>query len=304
MIRLSGWQKLANRVPNPEGPGYQPLAIGCLCETIGSLIGAAGIANPKTEARLLVSIALGCSVEKVWVDVEELVSKSEYKIIMSAVRRRLSREPFAYIKGKQEFWSLEYAVGKGCLIPRPDSECLIEMSLEVLPPAISRASVLDLGTGSGCLLLSVLSERPMLQGVGIDLSLKALEYARYNAARLGLADRAAFVQSNWGACLDFRFDLILCNPPYVRLSDFPKLMPDVSRYEPRVALSGGVDGLDSYRILASRLPPLLASSGRICLEIGEGQAAQVKEIFCEFGFWQCGEKKDLAGIVRCLVFGR
>ena len=294
---------MANRVPNVGGRDYQPLAIGYLCEAIGSLIGSAGIANPGAEARLLVSTSLGCSVEKVWGDLEALVGRLEYQVVMSNVRRRLSREPFAYINGKQEFWSLDYAVGKGCLIPRPDSECLVEMSLEVLPPSISGATVLDLGTGSGCLLLSFLSERPRLQGVGVDLSLEALEYAKHNAAQLGLADRAAFVQSNWGTCLDFRFDLILCNPPYVKASDFTKLMPDVLRFEPQVALSGGVDGLDSYRILARQLSLLVATNGRLCLEIGEGQAAQVKEIFCEFGFRKCGEKKDLAGIVRCLVFG-
>ena len=304
MIRLSGWQKLANSIPNLDDRDYQPLAIGCLCETIGSLIGAAGIANPEAEARLLVSTALGCSVEKVWGDIAELVARSEYQIVMSAVRRRLSREPFAYIDGKQEFWSLDYDVGKGCLIPRSDSECLVEMSLEVLSSAVGGGSILDLGTGSGCLLLSLLSERPRLRGVGVDVSLEALEYAKHNAARLGLADRAAFVQSNWGACLDFRFDLILCNPPYVKASDFTKLMPEVSLFEPQVALYGGVDGLASYRVLARQLSLLVAKDGRICLEIGEGQAAQVKEIFCEFGFRTCGEKQDLGGIVRCLVFGR
>jgi len=278
--------------------------MGCLCERVGSLIRAAGIDNPEAEARLLISVALGCSVEKVWVDIEELVERSEYQSIMSTVHRRLSREPFAYINGKQEFWSLEYVVGKDCLIPRPDSECLIEMSLEVLPPANSGASVLDLGTGSGCLLLSVLSERPMLWGVGVDLSLKALEYAKHNAARFDLTNRVAFVQSNWGGGLDFCFDLILCNPPYVKTSELTKLMPDVARYEPRIALNGGVDGLDSYRVLASQLPLLAARNGRLCLEIGKGQAAQVKEIFYEYGFRQCGEKNDLAGVVRCLVFGR
>ena len=184
---------MANRKPNVEGGDYQPLAIGYLCETIGSLIGAAGIANPEAEARLLVSTSLGCSVEKIWVDLEELVGRPEYQVVMSNVRRRLSREPFAYINGKQEFWSLDYAVGKGCLIPRPDSECLVEMSLEVLPPANTGANILDLGTGSGCLLLSFLSERPMLRGVGTDVSLAALEYAKHNAAQLGLADRTAFI---------------------------------------------------------------------------------------------------------------
>lgn len=276
---------------------------GSLLEQAVSSIKSAGIENAEFEARLLISAALGWPMEKIWRAKKEPVGESERRLVMTVVGRRLAREPFAYISGVKEFWSLDYVVGKGCLIPRPDSECLVETSLEILSQYSFGATVLDVGTGSGCLLLSVLSECPLVRGVGIDLSWKALEYARRNAARFRLSDRASFVQSRWFKCLNYRFDLILCNPPYVRKSEINDLMPDVALYEPEMALDGGVDGLDGYRILANELPLLVASGGRLCLEIGKTQEKQVKEIFHKSQFYLLGEKKDLSGTIRCLEFG-
>ena len=270
--------------------------------TISSMIKDAGIDNPEAEARLLVSVALEWSIEKVWLNAEETICKRDQKRVEAVLQRRLAHEPFAYISAKQEFWSLDYFVGKGCLIPRPDSECLIEAALEILRPDITDGSVLDIGTGSGCLLLSLLSECSSLWGVGVDISSEALAYAQRNASRLSLSDRVLFVKSDWCSSLDFRFDLVICNPPYVKAGEVAALMPEVSDYEPVVALSGGRDGLECYRTLAGQLPNFLASNGRICLEVGLGQASFVTKILGEFGFKKCGEKKDLSGIVRCLVF--
>lgn len=280
----------------------QSLVIGSMIVTIGSLIGEAGIDNPEAEARLLVSHALEWPLEKVWRNAEAPVCSRDQKRVVEVLQRRLAHEPFAYISGKQEFWSLDYLVGEGCLIPRSDSECLIEAALEILQPNITDASVLDLGTGSGCLLLSLLSECSLLWGVGVDISPEALGYAKHNASMLSLSDRTLFVRSNWGSCLNFGFDLVICNPPYVEAGEVPALMPEVSEYEPVIALSGGRDGLDCYRLLAEQLRNLLAIDGRVCLEVGLGQASSVIKILGESGFRQCGEKKDLSGIVRCLVF--
>ncbi|MBT07179.1 MAG: protein-(glutamine-N5) methyltransferase, release factor-specific [Rhodospirillaceae bacterium] len=283
-------------------PGDLPLIVGDALATISPVIRSAGINNPEAEARLLISVALEWSLEQVWLRAEAPICRNDQERIIKVLRRRLAHEPFAYISGKQEFWSLEYLVGKGCLIPRPDSECLIEAALEILPPCNVSTSVLDLGTGSGCLLLSLLSECPALWGVGVDISSKALEYAERNAAKFSLSDRALFIRSDWGSCLNFRFDLVLCNPPYVEAGEVSALMPEVAHYEPAVALSGGRDGLDCYRLLAHRLPDLLTTDGKVCLEIGLGQVSSVKHIFSESGLQQYSEKKDLSGVVRCLVF--
>lgn len=294
---------MGNNDSAAEAPGSGTVLFASLLEQVVSCIKSAGIENAESESRLLASIALGWPLEKTWREQEKSVGDLECRRVMTAVGRRLAREPFAYISGRKEFWSLDYSVGKGCLIPRPDSECLVEMALAALSPASSGSNILDVGTGSGCLLLSVLSERRLARGVGIDLSMKALEYAKHNADRFGLSDRASFVQASWTQCLDFRFDLILCNPPYVRSLEIMDLMPDVAFFEPKIALDGGVDGLDVYRILVNELPLLLDPGGRLCLEIGKMQEEQVKEIFCKSEFQLLEEKKDLTGTVRCLVFG-
>ena len=299
----SGSQRLVTRIVNVSlVSADQPLVVGNILVTMSLLIGEAGIDNPEAEARLLFSHALGWPLEKVWRNPEEPVCSSDQERVVEILKRRLAHEPFAYIRGKQEFWSLDYLVGHGCLIPRSDSECLIETALDILQPGIVEASVLDAGTGSGCLLLSLLSERSLLWGVGIDISAEALRYAKHNACMLSLLDRAFFVRSDWASCLDFEFDLVICNPPYIESSEVPALMPEVSQYEPAIALNGGRDGLGCYRLLAGHLRKLLAADGRVCMEIGFGQASSVIKIMCDSGFRQRGEKKDLSGIVRCLVF--
>ena len=215
------------------------------------------------------------------------------------VTRREGGEPLAYITGHREFWSLDLAVTPDVLIPRPDSETLIEAAKIVRgerPPA----TILDLGTGSGALLLAALSEWPDARGLGVDRSPAAVAVARANALRLGFARRAAFVEGDWGRGLKERFDLILCNPPYVE--DAAELSEEVRR-EPAAALFAGPDGLDAYRVLVPQLPGLLNKDGAAAVEIGLTQAAAVAELARAAGMG-VAVRRDLAGRDRCLVMVR
>jgi release factor glutamine methyltransferase len=215
------------------------------------------------------------------------------------IGRRAAGEPTAYITGTREFWSLPLRVTPDVLIPRPDSETLIEAAQGACkdrPPA----TILDLGTGSGALLLATLSEYPRSRGLGIDLSPAALVVASGNARALGFANRAVFAAGDWGRGLRQRFDLILSNPPYVE--DDAELAPDVRDHEPASALFAGADGLDAYRVLVPQLPGLLNPGGVAVLEIGFNQAAAVSEIAVEAGFVVV-TRRDLAGLDRCLVLG-
>lgn len=213
------------------------------------------------------------------------------------VRRREAGEPVAYITGRRAFWTIELEVGPGVLVPRPDSETLIEAALAHFGTAGPK-TILDLGTGPGSLLLAALDQWPEAHGVGIDRSEAALAIARRNAERLGLADRATFMHGDWGEGLDARFDLILCNPPYIEAS--ASLPRDVVEWEPHEALFAGADGLADYRRLACQVGTLLAPGGIACFEIGAGQKEDVGALFRAAGF-RVEARKDLGGHVRCLI---
>ena len=213
------------------------------------------------------------------------------------VARRAGGEPVAYITGRREFWSLDLLVTPAVLIPRPDSETLIEAALVACaqdPPA----TILDLGTGSGALLLAALAEWPAATGLGIDASAAALAVAADNARRLGFGDRIALELGNWGQGLHQRFDLVLCNPPYVETG--AALARDVRDHEPASALFAGVDGLDDYRVLVPQLPGLLAAGGIAIVEIGWTQAKAVMALAAAAGM-AATVRRDLAGRDRCLV---
>ena len=259
----------------------------------------AGVDSPRAEARLLLAHAMGVRQE----DIISGARPDEAALarFQSAVDRRSAREPFAYIVGRREFFSLDFAVGPGVLIPRPESETLIEEALRRFPRADETLRVLDLGTGSGCLLLSFLAERRNAEGVGVDRSDVALGFARRNAMQLGLAGRARFLRGDWGESLSTRFDLIFVNPPYVKSCDIPALAPEVAVHEPASALDGGQDGLEAYRRIAPALAELLSARGRAFAEIGEGQAEAVSAIFANGCGLVDGTVTDLARIHRCLV---
>lgn len=215
------------------------------------------------------------------------------------LRRRLRREPMAYILGHQGFWTLDLEVSPETLIPRPDSEAIVEAALAASPVPGQR--VLDLGTGTGCLLLAVLSEWRDAFGVGVDLSPGAAALARRNATRNGLGTRAAFMAGDWATALSARFDLVLSNPPYIETAAIPLLMPEVAGNEPGRALDGGRDGLDCYRRILAALPALLTAQGCAVLELGQGQREAVAALAEPLGLAIRGWHADLGGIERALV---
>ena len=247
---------------------------------------------PRLDAELLAAHLIGIDrTELLLRHLDDQIDQAAFGIL---VERRMADEPVAYILGHREFWSLDFKVTSDTLIPRPDSETLVEAALAAAGPA---PKILDLGTGSGCLLLSLLHERPGGWGVGVDRSAGAAAVAQGNAQRLGLADRAAFVVGDWASAIGGRFDLILCNPPYVGTSE--TLDREVAAYEPSSALFAGADGLDDYRRIIPILRAILTPDGSAHLEIGHAQADLVSEIAAAEGFAPVLHR-DLAGRPRCL----
>lgn len=276
-----------------------PITIAAVLDDARRVLASAGIPHPRFEARVLVRHALGVGMEVVLGHPERLVDQGRKARLDAMVNRRAGREPMAYILGTQEFWSLPFRVGPHTLIPRPDSETLIESALHWVGDHGADLRVLDLGTGSGCLLLALLSELTGAWGVGVDASFEALTVARQNAADLGLAGRAAFAQCDWASAVMGTFDMVVSNPPYIADVDLAVLAPEVVQFEPRAALSGGPDGLAAYRAVVPQLRRLVAPGGAAFFEIGAGGGGDVTEIFRSHGFQNVEIKDDLAGIPRC-----
>jgi release factor glutamine methyltransferase len=278
-------------------------ALATLIDRAAVELRAAGIEAPRREARLLAALALECTNEALVADPERPVGEREAERLRRFVARRAAREPLSRIRGRREFWSLDFALGPTTLDPRPDSETLVAAALALLP--VDRdLRLLDCGTGTGCLLIAVLSERPRASGIGIDIDPDAVAMASGNAARCGQATRAAFIVADWRdppAVPDGSFDLVLANPPYIPSAAIASLEPEVARYEPAAALDGGADGLDAYRALAPLLAGRLSASGHVIVEVGEGQAGDVAAILEGAGLVLVDRKRDLAGIPRCLI---
>ncbi len=251
---------------------------------------AAGIENPEKEARRLAAFAAGT-------DAAGLLGRDEIDAaaLAALTARRAAHEPLAYITGRREFWGLDFAVSPATLIPRPDSETLIELAIAHKPAL----RILDLGTGTGCLLLALLHEWPAATGIGVDLAPAAAALAARNAAALGLADRACFIAGRWAAALASGFDLVISNPPYIESGDLQHLMPEVAGHEPAAALDGGADGLAAYRAIIAALPGLLTPEGAAILELGAGQAAAVTALAAAAGY-AATARPDLAGHLRAL----
>lgn len=265
---------------------------------IASRLAQAGIEAPRREARLLLAAALDCRPD-------DLLSRETVPagIGLDLAARRAAHEPLAYITGRREFWSLDLAVSPATLIPRPDTETLIEAALATFPDRCRVRRILDLGTGTGALLLAALTEFPGAFGIGVDISPDAARLAHRNAVSLGLADRAAFLAGDWAGSLAGRFDLVLSNPPYITELEIDALMPEIRLYEPRRALAGGADGLAAYRRLIADLPRCLADDGVAVFEIGAGQQASVATLARNQGFTAEG-RQDIAGVTRALVITR
>lgn len=263
-------------------------------------LGAAGIEHPRREARLLLGFALGVEQAALLADLDAPMDRAPFEAV---VRRRAAREPLALITCEREFWSLRFAVSPATLVPRPESETLIEAALVALPRRGAVRRVLDLGTGTGCLLLAALKEFPAAFGVGLDRDPAAAALARTNAVSLGLAGRAGFLVGDWASAIAGPFELVLCNPPYIASGEIAGLMPEVARYEPALALDGGADGLAAYRALITALPGLIAPQGVAVLELGLGQAPAVDALARAAGL-RAVVRPDLASIARALVLCR
>lgn len=250
--------------------------------------------TPRLDAELLMAYALG-------VDRNAMLLARQNDPVPDSfgplIARRLSGEPVAYIIGRRAFWTIELEVDRGVLIPRPDSETLIEAALGHFGAAGPR-TILDLGTGPGTLLLAALDQWPGTKGLGVDRSPQALAIAKANAERLGLGPRAEFREGNWTAGIESRFDLVLCNPPYVEAG--AELMTDVRDWEPAEALFAGDDGLDDYRLLAPQIGSVMNAGGIACIEVGAGQAAAAAPLFEAQGF-RTAFRNDLGGHARCLI---
>ncbi|HWA00719.1 MAG TPA: peptide chain release factor N(5)-glutamine methyltransferase [Caulobacterales bacterium] len=262
---------------------------------------AAGVETPVFDARLLLEAGAGVSRTDIVTDPQRVLSEDQLAGIEPLVRRREAREPVSHILGRKAFWTLELAITPDVLTPRPETELLVEMGLEQLDFA-APARVLDLGTGSGAVLCALLNARPLASGVGVDVSPAALAVAQANAAALGLEGRTDWIEGDWSAAQG-AFDYVASNPPYIRTDAIDLLPPEVGRYEPRLALDGGPDGLDSYRFIMPLLPGLLTPEGVFAVEIGAGQAEAVWALADEAGLQPAGVRRDLAGHSR-VVWGR
>jgi release factor glutamine methyltransferase len=253
-------------------------------KTVAKRLETAGMDSARLEARILIDHAHG-----------------DEGVLEKSISRRLRHEPIAYITGHKEFWSLDFDVGPGVLIPRPETELLVEEALKAFPDKDASLNVLDLGTGSGAIPIAFLSERPNARGLGIEQSQEAMIWARKNIARHHLEPRLRLQGDDWLMLGEGRFDVIFSNPPYIESDVIPTLDPDVKDYEPVAALDGGHDGLDAYRVLAPIIAARLAPGGRTFLEIGQGQEQKVPKILAASGLETVQVAADLAGILRCVI---
>ncbi len=263
----------------------------------------ARIDSAETDARLLMAHALGIDRAELVANGERALEPNEIEAIDALGERRLKHEPVARIFGRKEFWNLDLHISPAVLVPRPETETVVEAALDaVVGDALQseKLRILDIGTGSGVLLLALLSELPNATGTGTDISTAALDVARANAERNGLAGRCTFIACDIAAGVLGPFNLIVSNPPYVARGDIASLAPDVRDYDPALALDGGADGLDGYRAIAAQAGRLLTPGGRLIMELGAGQEAAVRALFTKAGFAVAAARADLAGIPRVL----
>jgi release factor glutamine methyltransferase len=279
-----------------------PLRFGDWLAEASARLLAADVEDSRRDARLLAAHALGVSAGSLLTARDRILTGDEQAVLEGFVARRVGREPVSRILGRRGFWSLDLALGPDTLDPRPDTEVLVELALDALPERGAATRILDLGTGTGCILLALLTERPNATGIGVDIAAGAVAVARDNAGALGLADRADFVEGNWIDGLEGVFDLVVSNPPYIPHGDLAGLEREVIAFDPHRALDGGVDGLDPYRILARTVPRVLRPGGCLAVEFGMGQAGAVAGIFGE-GEFECLEtRRDLSDLERCSLY--
>ena len=268
-------------------------------------LSSAGIESAEGDARILAGAVLGLDLTGLIVAAARILTEDETSYLEDYARRRIAGEPVARIVGVKDFWGLPLRLSPATLVPRFDTETVVEAALEILRTESKRnhpLRVADLGTGSGAILLALLSELPNAFGIGTDISMAALQTARANALHLGLASRAAFVACDYAAALSAPFDLIVSNPPYIRSADIAALDVEVRDHDPHRALDGGVDGLDAYRRIAPEAAPLLAPAGALVVEVGHGQSGAVASLMAAAGLTADeAPKPDLAGVRRAVT---
>lgn len=269
----------------------------------------AGCDTPLLDARLLIQHVTGFGYETFLLNAKQGLPPLQQAAFDALMARREQREPMSHLLGVREFYGREFIVTKDVLTPRPDSETLIDVVRRYAPPPRpsplqgegEELRILDLGTGSGCLLITLLAELKNASGTGVDASEAALAVARQNAVKTGVDGRAEWILSRWYETLSGRYEIVVANPPYIASNALPGLMPEVARYEPLQALDGGPDGLACYRDIAAGLPRFITDDALVALEVGEGQHTAVAEIFTAAGFAFEAFVQDHAGITRCVV---
>lgn len=282
--------------------------VGELKNTAGELLqrgcislSDAGIDGHILDARLLLQHVLGISHEQLVCNADMPIDEDRVAQYNEFIERRAGREPVSKIIGKKEFWKSEFIVTQDVLDPRPDSETLIEAVLSAMPDTKKEYRILDLGTGSGCLIISLLQEYCLASGVGADISEKAIEVAKCNAENIGVANRLELEISNWFSKVDGKFDLIISNPPYIAKSDIDNLMPEVANFDPHSALFAEDDGFADYAKIIPQAYDRLNKNGLLILELGIYQSERVEQIGRDCGFSQFVLRKDLAGVPRALL---
>ncbi len=287
-----------------EGSPFAGQTIETARRALAARFRSAGIDSAELDARILAGAVLGLGLTGVIAAAARILTAVEAARLEEYARRRMAGEPVARIIGIKEFWGLPLRLSAATLVPRPDTETLVEAALEILR-AKSKGGrplrIADLGTGSGAILLALLSELPNAFGVGTDISVAALQTARGNAADLGYAARAAFVACGYAAALSGRFDLMVSNPPYIRSADIGTLGIEVRDHDPHRALDGGADGLDAYRLIVPEAVRLLTPGGALIVEVGHGQSREVGELISAAGLTPEAPKTDLAGIGRTVT---
>jgi release factor glutamine methyltransferase len=266
----------------------------------------AGIEDADVDARLLAGHALHLDRARLIAQSDRILEAREINVINALAARRLKREPVSRILGQKEFWSIALAITPDVLVPRPETETVVEGALDFVVRGglrMEKLRILDIGTGSGALLLALLRELPNAIGTGTDISTAALKVARENAARCGVEGRCTFVVCDIASIVEGPFDLLVSNPPYIAHDEIMSLAPEVKNYDPTVALDGGADGLAAYRAIAADAKRLLAPGARMFVELGAGQEAVVRDLFTNVGLTAGIARPDLAGIPRVLGAG-
>jgi release factor glutamine methyltransferase len=269
---------------------------------VSGALSANGADSPDLDARLLIGHALGLDHAALAANGSRALNATEAAVAATLATRRLAHEPVARILGSKEFWGLRFALGSTTLVPRPETETVVEAALDILDPRAQSLRIADLGTGTGALLVALLSELQNAIGIGTDISAAALAVAQANAARAGVSDRAIFVLCDFSDALASGFDCLVSNPPYIRSADIAGLSPDVRNYDPRLALDGGADGLASYRRIAAGARRALKPGGALIVELGAGQEEAVVSLMAAHSLRpESAARRDLAGIPRALT---